>query len=106
MQNSMHRGGKAPRQAIRTPPGTKKGLRQQAETQAETSQHQAKEKIAVTIDANLLQCCVCSSPLMPPLFQVWMCGINLSCLMLQYDLTVFRKFPTYFRVKLNITPVI
>ncbi|CAL4951143.1 unnamed protein product [Urochloa decumbens] len=67
-------GSKRPRQVFIT--GCAVGVkgpqvfarRWQAETAATTSQHQ-EEKITVTIDANLLQCCVCSGPLTTPLFQ-------------------------------------
>jgi hypothetical protein len=70
MQRGSQMAGKRPRQVspLRT---AMKGPRWQIETPAETSQHQAEEKITVTINAYLLKCSVCSGPLMPPLFQVW-----------------------------------
>ncbi|KAJ1282842.1 hypothetical protein BS78_03G083000 [Paspalum vaginatum] len=49
--------------------GSIKGRRVQAETAAATSQHRAEEKVTVAVDSDLLQCCVCSGPLTPPLFQ-------------------------------------
>ncbi|KAG0536847.1 hypothetical protein BDA96_03G097400 [Sorghum bicolor] len=61
-------GGKGPRQVLQASAATK-GPRRLTEVPAETSQHQAMEKITATINANLLQCCVCSGPLTPPLFQ-------------------------------------
>ncbi|RCV24429.1 hypothetical protein SETIT_5G083300v2 [Setaria italica] len=65
-------GSKRPRQVLITGCGRKGPAvfapRGQAETAAATSQHRA-EKITVTLDADLLQCCVCSGPLTTPLFQ-------------------------------------
>lgn len=50
-----------------------------AETSAAASQHRA-EKIIVSVDADLLQCCVCSGPLTTPLFQVCKIKIpNVQC---------------------------
>jgi hypothetical protein len=76
---------KRPRQVLTTACGRKKGPtpnvfahRGQAETAAATSQHRA-EKITVTIDADLLQCCVCCGPLTTPLFQVYiLCAESIS----------------------------
>ncbi|XP_066313970.1 uncharacterized protein [Miscanthus floridulus] len=62
-------GGKRPRQQVPPPRAATKGPRLQAETLAETSQHQAGAKITVAINANLLKCCVCFGPLTPPIFQ-------------------------------------
>jgi E3 ubiquitin-protein ligase SIAH1 len=77
-------GGKRPRQQVPLSRAPTKGPRLQDETLAEMSQHQAEEKITVTINANLLKCCVCFGPLTSPIFQVWMCRNNLSCPMLRY----------------------
>ncbi|KAG2595988.1 hypothetical protein PVAP13_5KG123300 [Panicum virgatum] len=52
---------------LRQLPGMKRP-RGEDETQTVTSQHRA-EKITVDVDADLLQCCVCSGPLTAPLFQ-------------------------------------
>ncbi|KXG32029.1 hypothetical protein SORBI_3003G092600 [Sorghum bicolor] len=62
-------GGKRPRQQVPLSRAPTKGPRLQDETLAEMSQHQAEEKITVTINANLLKCCVCFGPLTSPIFQ-------------------------------------
>ncbi|RLN22754.1 E3 ubiquitin-protein ligase SINA-like 7 [Panicum miliaceum] len=54
-------------QVLRRLPGVKR-TRGEDETETVTSQHRA-EKITVAVDADLLQCCVCSGPLTTPLFQ-------------------------------------
>ena len=59
---------------LRQLPGMKRP-RGEDETQTVTSQHRA-EKITVDVDADLLQCCVCSGPLTAPLFH--MCAESIS----------------------------
>jgi E3 ubiquitin-protein ligase SIAH1 len=63
-------------QVLRRLPGVKR-TRGEDETETVTSQRRG-EKITVAVDADLLQCCVCSGPLTTPLFQVYIYMRNQS----------------------------